>query len=56
MLADDLLADAKTLAARGVAETRESCMRRALSTAYYSVFHLLLRCLGQTGSSIRLLA
>ena len=41
MLADDLLEDARHLAAKGDAENRESCMRRAISTAYYAVFHLL---------------
>jgi hypothetical protein len=42
MLADDLLEDARHLAARGDAEKRPSCMRRAVSTAYYAVFHLLV--------------
>jgi uncharacterized protein (UPF0332 family) len=42
MLADDLLEDARYLAAKGDAENRTSCMRRALSTAYYAVFHLLI--------------
>jgi hypothetical protein len=42
MLADDLLDDAKHLAAKGQAEERESCMRRAISTAYYAVFNLLV--------------
>ena len=42
MLADDLLEDARHLAARGEAEERKSCMRRAISTAYYAVFHLLI--------------
>ena len=41
MLADDLLADARHLAAKGNSENRESCQRRAVSTAYYAVFHLL---------------
>ncbi len=41
-LADDLLEDARHLAAKGVAEKRASCMRRAVSTAYYAVFHLLV--------------
>jgi uncharacterized protein (UPF0332 family) len=42
MLADDLLEDARHLAAKGDAEKRASCMRRAVSTAYYAVFHLLV--------------
>ncbi|HEX5432124.1 MAG TPA: hypothetical protein VFW83_09170 [Bryobacteraceae bacterium] len=42
MLADDLLEDARALAARGEAEKRSSCMRRAISTAYYGIFHLLV--------------
>jgi len=41
-LADELLEDARHLAAKGVAEKRASCMRRAVSTAYYAVFHLLV--------------
>jgi len=42
MLADDLLEDARHLAARGDAEKRKSCMRRAVSTAYYAIFHLIV--------------
>jgi hypothetical protein len=42
MLADDLLEDARYLAVRGAAEQRNSCLRRAISTAYYAVFHLLV--------------
>src|SRR5580693_8867678 len=42
MLADDLLEDAQRLASRGAAENRNSCMRRAIPTAYYAVFHLLI--------------
>jgi uncharacterized protein (UPF0332 family) len=42
MLADDLLEDARDLAAKGDAQSRKSCMRRAISTAYYAVFHLLI--------------
>ena len=38
-LADDLLEDARHLAAKGDAENRDSCRRRAISTAYYAVFH-----------------
>lgn len=41
-LADDLLEDARHLAAKGDAESRDSCRRRAISTAYYAVFHLLV--------------
>ena len=41
-LADELLEDARHLATRGFAEKRASCMRRAVSTAYYAVFHLLV--------------
>jgi len=40
--ADELLEDACHLAAKGSTERRVSCMRRAVSTAYYSVFHLLV--------------
>ena len=39
-LADDLLDDARQLAHKGVADHRASSMRRAVSTAYYAVFHL----------------
>ena len=42
MLADDLLEDARHLAAKGDAEKRISCVRRAVSTAYYAIFHLLI--------------
>ncbi len=41
-LADDLLEDARHLSAKGDAESRDSCRRRAISTAYYAVFHLLV--------------
>jgi hypothetical protein len=41
-LSDDLLDDARHLALKGAAEKRASCMRRAISTAYYAVFHLLV--------------
>jgi uncharacterized protein (UPF0332 family) len=47
MLADDLLDDARHLAAKGDMEQRASCMRRAVSTAYYAVFHLLVEDLVQ---------
>ena len=42
MLADDLLEDARYLEAKGDSEKRPSCMRRAVSTAYYAIFHLLV--------------
>lgn len=41
-LAGDLPGDARDLAAKGDAENRDSCRRRAISTAYYAVFHLLV--------------
>lgn len=41
-LAGDLLDDARHLATKGVAEDRDSCRRRAISTAYSAVFHLLV--------------
>jgi hypothetical protein len=41
-LADELLADAHHLADKGVEEQRQSYMRRAISTAYYAVFHLFV--------------
>ena len=41
-LADELLEDARHLAQNGIVESRASCMRRAISTAYYAVFHLLV--------------
>ena len=40
--ADDLLKDAYYLAGRGGKNPRQSCLRRAVSTAYYAVFHLLI--------------
>jgi hypothetical protein len=41
-LADDLLVDARDLAAKGTSENRSSCLRRSISTAYYAVFHMLV--------------
>ena len=41
-LADELMEDAQHLAQKGIVENRSSCMRRAVSTAYYAVFHLLV--------------
>ena len=41
-LADELLEDAHHLADHGAATQRKSCMRRAISTAYYAVFHLFV--------------
>jgi uncharacterized protein (UPF0332 family) len=40
--ADDLLKDALHLAARGGKNPRQSSLRRAVSTAYYAAFHLLI--------------
>jgi uncharacterized protein (UPF0332 family) len=40
--ADDLLKDAHHLAARGGNNPRQSSLRRAVSTAYYALFHLLV--------------
>lgn len=37
----DLLSDAHHLAARGGKNPKQSSLRRAVSTAYYAVFHLL---------------
>ena len=39
---DDLLKDAFHLAARGGRNPKQSCLRRAVSTAYYALFHLLV--------------
>lgn len=41
-LGDELLEDAHYLADKGAADQRESYMRRAISTAYYAVFHLFV--------------
>jgi len=41
-LADDLLQDSHFLWDKGVAENRQSFMRRAISTAYYAAFHLFV--------------
>jgi hypothetical protein len=40
--ADDLLNDAHHLAARGGKNPKQSSLRRAVSTAYYALFHLLI--------------
>ncbi|HTX37827.1 MAG TPA: HEPN domain-containing protein [Bryobacteraceae bacterium] len=40
--ADDLLQDARHLAARGGKKPKQSSLRRAVSTAYYAAFHLLV--------------
>jgi uncharacterized protein (UPF0332 family) len=40
--ADDLLRDAHHLAGRGGKNPRQSSLRRAVSTAYYALFHLLI--------------
>ena len=39
---DDLLKDAFHLAARGGNNPKQSSLRRAVSTAYYALFHLLV--------------
>ena len=39
---DDLLKDAFLLAARGGKNPKQSSLRRAVSTAYYALFHLLI--------------
>lgn len=41
-LADELLEDASELADKGIAQQRKTHMRRAISTAYYAVFHLFV--------------
>lgn len=41
-LADDLLEQARHLAQRDVARPKQASLRRALSTAYYALFHLLV--------------
>ena len=40
--ADDLLRDAHHLASRGGQKPKQSTFRRAVSTAYYALFHLLV--------------
>jgi uncharacterized protein (UPF0332 family) len=40
--ADDLLRDARHLAGRGGKHPKQSSLRRAVSTAYYALFHLLI--------------
>jgi uncharacterized protein (UPF0332 family) len=40
--ADDLLLDAHHLAQRGGTNPKQSSLRRAVSTAYYALFHLLI--------------
>jgi hypothetical protein len=40
--ADDLLKDTLHLASRGGKHPKQSSLRRAVSTAYYAVFHLLV--------------
>ena len=40
--ADDLLKDARHLAKRGGGHPKQSSLRRAVSTAYYAAFHLLV--------------
>jgi hypothetical protein len=41
-LADELLEDARFLADKGVADQRQTMMRRSISTAYYATFHLFV--------------
>lgn len=41
-LADDLLEQATHLAVRDVGRPRQASLRRAISTAYYSLFHLIV--------------
>jgi uncharacterized protein (UPF0332 family) len=41
-LADDLLEQAKHLASREPKRPKQASLRRAVSTAYYSLFHLLV--------------
>lgn len=40
--ADDLLSDAYHLAKRGGKKPKQASLRRAVSTAYYALFHLLI--------------
>ena len=42
-LASDLLAQAQHLAGREPRRPRQASLRRAVSTAYYALFHLLIR-------------
>ncbi len=41
-LANELLEDARFLAAKGIADQRQTLMRRSISTAYYAAFHLFI--------------
>jgi uncharacterized protein (UPF0332 family) len=41
-LADELFEDAHFLAEKGVADQRQTLMRRSISTAYYAAFHLFI--------------
>ncbi len=41
-LADELLEDAHDLASKGIADKRQTLMRRSISTAYYAAFHLFI--------------
>ena len=41
-LADELLEDARFLADKGIADQRQTLMRRSTSTAYYAAFHLFI--------------
>jgi uncharacterized protein (UPF0332 family) len=41
-LANELLEDARFLAAKGITDQRQTLMRRSISTAYYAAFHLFV--------------
>ena len=41
-LADELFEDAHFLAGKGIADQGQTMMRRSISTAYYSAFHLFI--------------
>ena len=41
-LADELLVDAHFMADKAIADQRQTLMRRSISTAYYSAFHLFI--------------
>jgi hypothetical protein len=41
-IANELLEDARFLAAKGITDQRQTLMRRSISTAYYAAFHLFV--------------
>jgi hypothetical protein len=41
-LAEELLEDSHFLADKGIADQRQTLMRRSISTAYYAAFHLFI--------------